>query len=756
MKRKLKNKLKFLVILGATFLLWGCSSVKSGDAENGDENAAKIEKAENVEWEEADKQTLRYVFDRDFEGKAGVCLPAAALSNSARMEVATSQFNSVTMENEMKPESFLGQQPTIGDDGFPVLDFTLADTILREIKTYNESCIKEEKKIQVRGHVLVWHSQTPEWFFHEDYDENKPYVSKEIMLARMENYIRQVMEHFHGEESEFRGMIYAWDVVNEAINDTDGGLRTDSSWFRVFYKDTFIEEAFVYANRYAPAEVKLFYNDYNDTNAKKADGICKMIEKVKQNPEARIDGMGMQGHYDMNTSALEFEESAKKYAEVVDEIQITELDMKSSNDYDGSNQDEEYQKQAYQYKSLYDTVVRLRKEENIPITSITFWGTDDGNSWLNSSNSVGGSADGSRPQCPLLFDAAFCPKPAFWAFVDPEQLEPFVQEVQVIQSSDFEAIEPIEFGEGDIKASFIPIWDESGLSIKVSVKDTHEDDTDEISFYVDLADSRCDGAEIQEITVARKDAEKTNNGYETVAHIETEELSAFSSIGFDICITSADTDVSWNDTSNCQDEGSSHYGRLILKPFVNISKGTVNIDGDEDDVWKDAEEIPLTLVTSEGGQPESSAVGKALWDEKALYIWMEVSDPNPDVSGSEVHTQDSIEVFVDEANSKTEAYGDVHKQYRVNYENEHSFNGPKCVEDNITSVVTKTDKGYIAEMAVLWTEIEPQDGTNIGFELQINDCKDGSRLGMLNWYDSTNTCWSTPASFGTARLIQND
>jgi len=179
----------------------------------------------------------------------------------------------------------------------------------------------------------------------------------------------------------------------------------------------------------------------------------------------------------------------------------------------------------------------LRKEENIPITSITFWGTDDGNSWLNSSNSVGGSADGSRPQCPLLFDAAFQSKPAFWAFVD---------------------------------------------------------------------------------------------------------------------------------------------------------------------------------------------------------------------------TQDSIEVFIDEANSKTEAYGDVHKQYRVNYENEHSFNGPKCVDDNITSVVTKTDKGYIVEMAVLWTEIEPQDGTYIGFELQINDCKDGSRLGMLNWYDSTNTCWSTPASFGTARLIQND
>ena len=101
MKRKLKNKLKFLVILAATFLLWGCSSVKSGDVENGDENAAKIEKAENVEWEEADKQTLRYVFDRDFEGKAGVCLPAAAVCNSARIGVATSPFNCVTLGPEL-------------------------------------------------------------------------------------------------------------------------------------------------------------------------------------------------------------------------------------------------------------------------------------------------------------------------------------------------------------------------------------------------------------------------------------------------------------------------------------------------------------------------------------------------------------------------------------------------------------------------------------------------------------------------------
>ncbi|MDE7358736.1 MAG: endo-1,4-beta-xylanase, partial [Lachnospiraceae bacterium] len=299
--------------------------------------------------------------------------------------------------------------------------------MLKEIRAYNDTVGKDGRKIMVRGHVLVWHSQTPEWFFHEDYNVDKPYVDKQTMLARMENYIRQVMEHYEGEDSEYKGMIYAWDVVNEAVNDTDGGMRTDSSWFRVFYNFDYVEWAFVYANQYAPAYVKLFYNDYNDTNAKKADGICRLIEKIKANPDARIDGMGMQGHYDMNFSAAEFEESARKYAALVDEIQITELDLKASAGFDGTDTEEEYRKQADVYKSLYDAVKSL-KQEGVSITAIVFWGTDDRHSWLQSANAAGGSADGTRVQCPLLFDKDYQVKPAFWAFVDDSKLEPATAE----------------------------------------------------------------------------------------------------------------------------------------------------------------------------------------------------------------------------------------------------------------------------------------------------------------------------------------
>ncbi len=107
----------------------------------------------------------------------------------------------------------------------------------------------------------------------------------------------------------------------------------------------------------------------------------------------------------------------------MDEIQITELDLKASRGFDGENTEEEYQKQAQVYKSLYDAVKSM-KQEGVSITAIVFWGTDDRHSWLQSANAVGGSADGTRVQCPLLFDKDYEKKPAFWAFVDDSKLEP--------------------------------------------------------------------------------------------------------------------------------------------------------------------------------------------------------------------------------------------------------------------------------------------------------------------------------------------
>ncbi len=563
-KKSYIHKILSGVILGSMFFMMGCSSVQETTLPN-TETDIQEETVWNGVWTEEDKETLRYVFEQDFDGYAGVCLPEAAFSDEQRMELAYRHFNYVTMENEMKPETFLGHSPKIGEDGYPVLDFSKADSMLEKLAQYNESCDMEEKQIRVRGHVLVWHSQTPEWFFHENYDPSAPYVTSSVMLERMENYIAQVMEHFYGEDSKYGDMICAWDVVNEAVNDTDGMLRADSSWFRVFKNERFVVKAFVYANRYAPDEVKLFYNDYNDTNPTKAGGICRLIDKIKKDPDARIDGMGMQGHHDMNFSVYDFEEAVRKYASVVDEIQITELDLKSSEGYRGENQDEEYLKQAYVYKALYDSVKKLVKEEHLPITGITFWGTDDGNSWLQSANSVGGSADGKRQQCPLLFDASYGEKPAFDAFVRPQSLPVRIQTATAVFGTDFSSAKAFDMQVEKTKVQVQPVWNEEGLSVRLLVVDNSESDADQITIYVDPQDSRKAGAQILTATVKRSEVKSKPTRYEAVIQIPIEQLQASRTLGFDVCVTDNGVTGAWNDAELMQEKTSENYGKLILE-----------------------------------------------------------------------------------------------------------------------------------------------------------------------------------------------
>lgn len=373
-------------------------------------------------------------------GRAGVCVPYSALEDEERMALVTREYNSITCENEMKPESILGTTPNLSSetdaygDNIPTLDFSKADAILDFVLDYNKS--HPNDTISVRGHVLVWHSQTPTWFFREGYSESGDYVSKEQMLYRLEWYIQSVMEHFDGEDSPYKGLIYAWDVVNEQIepNDHTGDINPErlryyhngqpTDWYQIFQGDTsYITQAFVYANRYAPESVKLFYNDYNDSDVVKARYICNLIEIIKSTDGARIDGMGMQGHYGIDWNyTIQIEKAIRMYAAVVDEIQITELDLQASNGFTHYMLDEEYEKQADWYEMFFGMLARVDHEEGIDITAVTFWGTHDSASWLNDPSNVGGGADG-RDQAPLLFDDAMQPKPAYYRVLGIEEPE---------------------------------------------------------------------------------------------------------------------------------------------------------------------------------------------------------------------------------------------------------------------------------------------------------------------------------------------
>ena len=391
-----------------------------------------------------------FAMDFDAEFVVGAAINGETVEDPVKMEVVTKHFNAVTLENELKPDALFGYNNSAcpgteivelnGEElEVPVLDYSRAEHILDKILEWNQ--VNPEKQIKVRGHVLIWHSQTPEWFFHEGYDKTQAYVSIEEMDKRQEWYIKTVLTHFTGPDSKYNGMFYGWDVVNEAVSDSGGNYRNDtesggdslsddthsskSSWWKVYGSNEYIINAFKYANKYAPTDVELYYNDYNEWKPSKVKGIIALIEEVKAAEGTRIDGMGMQGHYQMYTpTTMDIEKAAKKYAEVVDKIQITELDVRASDGFDGSEEAfaKEMENQSKRYVGICKSLLNL-KQEGINITGMTLWGVSDADSWLRDQSNIGGGNTGSVIQYPLLFDDDCQPKQAFWAIVEESGLE---------------------------------------------------------------------------------------------------------------------------------------------------------------------------------------------------------------------------------------------------------------------------------------------------------------------------------------------
>ncbi len=724
---------------------------------------------------------LKDTFEADFgeDVVAGVSIVGSEISDKALMSLVTKHFNSITLGNELKPDALFGYSngtcpgkttDTLNGETIevPVLDYSRAEKILDYIVDWNED--NPEDKIKVRGHVLVWHSQTPEWFFHEDYDKTKDYVSPEEMNKRLEWFIKTVLTHFTGEDSKYKDLFYGWDVVNEAISDSTGTYRSDvesgsdsltddthgskSSWWKVYQSNEFIINAFRYANQYAPADVELYYNDYNDSTPSKVGPIVELLKAVKNAEGTRIDGMGMQGHYHMDSPTIEqFEEAARAYAEVVGKIQLTEFDIRASSEFDGTaaTLKTEYNKQAYRYYEIYQSMKRLQ-EEGVEVDGMTVWGVLDGNSWLQSNSNVGGGADGTQTQCPLLFDDNYKVKPAFWGIVDPSKLEPLTKKISMSlsQKDAFEGNPSYSFGKDDLQVTFTPIWNSEEIQVSVEVKDATEDAEDAVAFYIDKNNSKTAGIAPKIVTVARSEATAIDGGYQVVATIPVDDLEISKIIGFDMIVTNAADKIAFNDTTLSADTSTKFYAEAILKPFISIPKGTITVDGEMEDNWNQAVNVPLTINL---GAEVSSEV-KLLWDEENLYVYAVVEDAVLNKQNEEAHQQDSLEVFIDELNTKNSAYAAENKQYRINYENEHSFNGEKCLEENEVTFAKTTDTGYIIEAAFKWTEMTPEENAFIGLELQINDADaSGGRIGTLSWYDESGSGWSNPSVLGTARLV---
>lgn len=716
---------------------------------------------------------------------AGTAIMSSEISDDTLMALVKKHFNAVTFGNELKPDALFNYQigqsvdsTTITFQGkelkVPVvndkqenLDFSRADAMLDKILEWNNA--NPNDKIRVRGHVLVWHSQTPEWFFHEDYDVAKPYADKETMNRRLEWFIFSVFDHYFGKAAngKYDGLFYGWDVVNEAVNgntyrddkvisdasDTstsDTRHGSNSMWWRVYKSNEFIINAFKYANKYAPKNVELYYNDFGETDNTKCEGIVKLINDVKSADGTRLDAFGMQAHYNVDGfSAAQFKSVAKKYAQAAGKVQLTELDFKASSTYDGTaaTKESEYTKMAYCHKNLYEAIKALKKE-GTNVSGITVWGVIEPNSWLHSQSNLGGGASGSA-QCPLLFDGNYKAKPAYWAYVDATKLQPAIQKVTITEAKDGNiAGETYTIDQGEVQAEFIPVWDADGLTVQVKVKDTTVNDADAVTVYVDPKNSASDITP-DKVTVARTAAAAIAGGYQATVKVSMKNLKVAQQISLDVVVNNDGKTGSFNDLTGKQESSSKYYAVATMKPGIEkIPYGTISVDADADAAWGNAVNIPLTI--NKGS--EASANAKVLWDDDNLYVYATIKDAALDKTGAQTHEQDSLEVFIDEDNGKTASYGEDDKQYRINYENEQSFNGKKCLAENVKSATKTIDGGYVVEAAFKWTDIKPANGTKIGLEFQINDAKDGKRIGTLSWYDETGMGWSGSNVYGTVEL----
>lgn len=396
---------------------------------------------------------LKEAAAKNFGCRIGCAATEGELNDPKVWKIITTHFNAITFGNELKPDAMVGysvgrcpgtEEAELNGETIivPKLDYSRAERMLNKVYDWNQE--NPDDKIMVKGHVLLWHAQTPEWFFHVDYDKNKDYVDKETMNKRLEWYIRTMLTHFTGPDSKYKDMFYGWDVVNEAIGGQPEIYRTDkenpneslsedrhssnSSWWHVYQSNEFIINAFIYANKYAPADLELYYNDYGECDGVKITRIKQLLKAIKEHEGepgvgTRIDAMGMQAHYNMSSPAFNmFQYAIEQYSSIVGAVNISEFDMNASDDYDGSEEAKvvEYEKQYKRYRLLAKVMKNAVQNDGINISSITFWGTTDDHSWLQNTSNLGGGSTKKKSQCPLLFDENGEIKPAFYAFTEEE------------------------------------------------------------------------------------------------------------------------------------------------------------------------------------------------------------------------------------------------------------------------------------------------------------------------------------------------
>jgi endo-1,4-beta-xylanase len=373
------QKLFFYLLFIASIIFSGCTE----DQELGQESYTS--------------ESLAQVSQDDF--KIGVALNRSQVAEEIpeATPLIKQHFNSITPENLLKWER-VHPEP----DQY---NFGPSDTFVE---------FGEQNNMFIVGHTLVWHSQVPDWVFEsKDGDE----IGREALLQRMESHINSVA-------GRYKGRIHGWDVVNEAV--LDNGDTRESEWYQIIGED-YVEKAFEYAHTADP-EAELYYNDYNLWIPEKREAAIRLVKQLQDN-NVPIHGIGMQAHLKIDIPSIKMiEESIVAFSELGLKVMITELDVdvlpredqidmklpeegelpEAFNPYTENLPDSIQQKLTNRYVELFE----LFKKHNDKIDRVTFWGLNDGQTWLNNFPIRG------RTNYPLLFDRDYEPKPALHALME--------------------------------------------------------------------------------------------------------------------------------------------------------------------------------------------------------------------------------------------------------------------------------------------------------------------------------------------------
>jgi len=330
-------------------------------------------------------QTIKEVYG-EYGLKAGTCMSEFMSYDERSQEFIKKNFNSITFENELKPDYILDQEAS-----------KAAGDLVVKFSPATEKMLQwcQDNNMAVRGHTLIWHSQTPQWIFYDNFDTNGNLVGREVMLARMESYMKQVFDLL--EQKGYSDMFYAYDVVNEAWLD-DGTMRP-SFWLSTIGED-YLWQAFYLADKYAPEHIDLYYNDFNEQF--KTEALYNFFQTLKdEDGNYLIDGVGFQAHlYTKDDMDLYFNHM-DKIATLGLKINLTELDvcLGKYNDI-GYATDQNKKIQGQFYYNLISGIMERVQAGSVKMDALTFWGFADELSWRQEYN-------------PMLLDRKWQPKYAY-------------------------------------------------------------------------------------------------------------------------------------------------------------------------------------------------------------------------------------------------------------------------------------------------------------------------------------------------------